>query len=70
MWLEEWYARNASGPGHGGQREPPLIVGATGTPALPIPVGEMCIGVGAHTHYWDRSAPDVANHLDFLISTA
>jgi hypothetical protein len=28
---------------------------------------EMCIGAGAHTHYWDQSAPDIAEKLDDLI---
>jgi hypothetical protein len=27
----------------------------------------MCIGIGAHTHYWDRTAPDVAAALETLI---
>jgi len=27
----------------------------------------MCIGAGAHTHYWDQSAPDIAEKLDDLI---
>ena len=33
----------------------------------PRSCSEMCIGLGAHTHYWDRSAPEVAAHLDKLI---
>ena len=28
----------------------------------------MCIGIGAHTHYWDRTAPDVAHTLNALIN--
>jgi hypothetical protein len=28
---------------------------------------EMCIGAGAHQHYWDQSAPDIAEKLDELI---
>jgi hypothetical protein len=28
---------------------------------------ESCIGPGAHTHYWDRTAPDVAQKLNELI---
>jgi hypothetical protein len=27
----------------------------------------MCIGIGAHTHYWDRNAPDIAHVLAKLI---
>ena len=28
---------------------------------------EMCIGAGAHTHYWDDTAPDIAEQLNALI---
>lgn len=28
---------------------------------------EFCIGAGAHTHYWDRTAPQIALELDALI---
>jgi hypothetical protein len=29
---------------------------------------DACIGLGAHTHYWDRTAPDVGHELDRLIA--
>jgi len=29
---------------------------------------EFCIGAGAHTHYWDETAPMIANELDRLIA--
>ena len=29
---------------------------------------EFCIGAGAHTHYWDRTAPTIARELDRLIA--
>jgi len=29
---------------------------------------DACIGLGAHTHYWDRTAPDVSTQLDKLIA--
>jgi hypothetical protein len=29
---------------------------------------EVCIGAGAHTHYWDDSAPEVATMLDELVT--
>jgi hypothetical protein len=35
--------------------------------ASPSTRAEMCIGIGAHTHYWDRNAPDVAHVLSKLI---
>jgi hypothetical protein len=28
---------------------------------------EFCIGAGAHTHYWDETAPMIALELDRLI---
>jgi hypothetical protein len=30
---------------------------------------EFCIGAGAHTHYWDKTAPLVAQELDALIKS-
>lgn len=29
---------------------------------------DACVGLGAHTHYWDRTAPDIGNQLDKLIA--
>jgi hypothetical protein len=31
---------------------------------------EICIGAGAHTHYWDETAPEIAFELDRLIDHA
>jgi hypothetical protein len=31
---------------------------------------EFCLGVGAHTHYWDKTAPEVAQEIDRLIRKA
>jgi hypothetical protein len=28
---------------------------------------DSCIGLGAHTHYWDRTAPDIAEQLDAFV---
>lgn len=28
---------------------------------------ELCIGAGAHTHYWDSTAPEIAEELDLLV---
>ena len=28
---------------------------------------DACIGLGAHTHYWDRTAPDLGEQLDRMI---
>jgi hypothetical protein len=61
LWLDEWYQRtpNDADP----RTTPPLLVESDdGTHA------EMCIGAGAHTHYMDDTAPDIAWMLDQLIS--
>jgi hypothetical protein len=60
LWLDEWYYRTAGGPDQGRYPEP--IHFATEGPRR-----EMCIGAGAHTHYWDDTAPDVAEQLNLLI---
>jgi hypothetical protein len=31
---------------------------------------DVCIGAGAHTHYWDRTAPMIAEMLDRAIARA
>lgn len=31
---------------------------------------ELCIGAGAHTHYWDSTAPEIAEELDLLVRDA
>jgi hypothetical protein len=31
---------------------------------------ELCIGAGAHTHYWDETAPEIAFELEKLIDHA
>ncbi len=36
--------------------------------AAPVTRREFCIGAGAHTHYWDRTAPQIAVQLDELIA--
>jgi hypothetical protein len=70
MWLNEWYVRNLEGPDHGQWPEAPTMI-VNPSPREPsVRFGEMCIGVGGHTHYWDNSAPDIAAHLDELIATA
>jgi hypothetical protein len=59
LWLDEWYKREASD----GSEEGETYV-ATDPPGRRE---EMCIGAGAHQHYWDQSAPDIAEKLDELI---
>jgi hypothetical protein len=60
LWLDEWYNRNGGGPHQGLTSEPIYAAGDV----LRV---EACIGAGAHTHYWDDTAPDVARALDQLI---
>lgn len=60
LWLGQWLYRN----GTGNTRQPPDIAYVD----APQSCAEMCIGLGAHTHYWDRSAPEVAAMLDQLIA--
>jgi len=55
LWLDEWYRRTASGN--------PNEMYLARAPRR----SEGCIGAGAHTHYWDDTAVDVARELDSLI---
>ncbi len=60
LWLEVWYGRTDGPPDEGRYPQPIHVVhGDRRT--------EMCIGAGAHTHYWDDTAPDVAELLNSLI---
>lgn len=63
IWLNEWFRRNDRGDREGGYPDPILVYTA---PAR----SEMCIGLGAHTHYWDETAPDIRDSLDALILNA
>lgn len=60
VWLQEWYCRTSGPPEQG--RYPEAIHQVRGGRRT-----EMCIGAGAHTHYWDDTAPDVAQLLNSLI---
>jgi hypothetical protein len=59
LWIGQWMQRNSSGD--------PTQPAEIAHEMAPWPRDEMCIGLGAHTHYWDRSAPDIAKRLDDLI---
>jgi hypothetical protein len=53
LWLDEWHLRTPKDADP--RTTPPLLVESDdGTHA------EMCIGAGAHTHYMDDTAPDIA----------
>jgi hypothetical protein len=60
LWSGLWFRRNADSQGYG------AVVHIND--AAPARRAEMCIGIGAHTHYWDRTAPDVADALHALIT--
>lgn len=60
LWLTEWYRRTIGGDNAGGYPEPLYVASSGGR-------SETCIGAGAHTHYWDDTAPDVAEQLNALI---
>jgi hypothetical protein len=58
LWSGQWLIRNAADA----PMAPPDTASDSARSRL-----EMCIGLGAHTHYWDRSAQDVAAEIDRLI---
>jgi hypothetical protein len=60
LWLDEWYCRTAGLPASGKYPQPLYRATAAGRE-------EACIGAGAHTRYWDDTAPDVAEILNELI---
>jgi len=60
LWLDEWYYRTDGAHGSGAYPQPIYIATAG-------PRSEACIGAGAHTRYWDDTAPDVSEFLDKLI---
>jgi hypothetical protein len=60
LWLDEWYSRTDGIAGSGNYSELIYVAGAGSR-------NEACIGAGAHTRYWDDTAPDVADLLNALI---
>lgn len=64
IWVNDWYQRTGGGENQGAYPEPLIIFVDAGKPPTRV---EACIGLGAHTHYWDRTAPDVAEKLNELI---
>jgi hypothetical protein len=58
LWLDEWFYR----PAHSAANPVPTLIAS--------PNGgreEMCIGAGAHCHYMDDTAPDIAFKLHSLL---
>lgn len=58
LWLDEWYHR----PAYSNAQPVPLVIASPGGERQ-----EMCIGAGAHVHYMDDTAPDIAWKLGSLI---
>lgn len=58
LWLDEWYHRPAYSPGS----ETPHVISSRDQKRH-----ELCIGGGAHVHYMDDTAPDIASLLDSLL---
>jgi len=59
LWIGQWLRHNATTSYH----HPAAIAMDVNRERA-----EMCIGLGSHTHYWDRTAPDVGAALDKLIT--
>lgn len=63
VWLNNWYNRTESGPECGPYPDAIKLF-------APLPhAHEGCIGRGGHNDYWNRTAPDLAQQLDVLISS-
>jgi hypothetical protein len=62
LWLTEWYRRTEKCDKDG--IYPEEIKKISDTDEIRV---EFCIGAGAHTHYWDDTAPDIAEELNKLI---
>jgi len=61
VWLHNWYRRNGDGDDKGQPPQPPTVFNPSDG------ARELCIGIGGHNDYWNRSAPDIAEQLDLLI---
>lgn len=60
LWSGEWYARNTGSNADGQWPEKASVIADAAR-------RELCIGAGAHTHYWDETAPDITMKLEELI---
>jgi len=69
IWTNHILGRTGGGDNEGAFPNPaaPTVYFEGATPENSERV-DACIGLGSHTHYWDRTAPDVGNQLDALIA--
>lgn len=65
LWSDHWYSRNKEGAKQGKYPEAVTIIRDADPPDTRR--AEMCIGLGGHNDYWNRTAPDMAEQLDKLI---
>lgn len=63
LWLNEWYRRTRGSDENGIYGGLDAIEKVKDRAETRI---EFCIGAGAHTHYWDDTAPDIALELNQL----
>jgi len=70
VWTYDVFGRT-SGPAGGGSFPNPYVPEIFQDGVAPNPAHRIdaCIGLGAHTHYWDRTAPDVGTQLDILVAS-
>jgi hypothetical protein len=68
VWINNVVTRTRGRAGDGSHPVPPepTIYYDASNPLRALRV-DACIGLGSHTHYWDRTAPDVGKQLDKLI---
>ncbi|MFL6387634.1 MAG: hypothetical protein ACJ71U_09115 [Terriglobales bacterium] len=64
LWLDQWMDRTGSGDQGGKFPAEPRAEQFTDGAKQRV---EACIGLGAHTHYWNRSAPDIGMIVDGLL---
>ena len=64
LWLDQWMDRTGSGDQGGKFPAEPRAEQFTDHTQQRV---EACIGLGAHTHYWNRSAPDIGMIVDGLL---
>jgi hypothetical protein len=70
LWSDHWFCRTDGKPDEGMYPEPIEIIHdevLTAEGATVTTRAEMCIGLGGHNDYWNRTAPDMAQQLDKLI---
>jgi hypothetical protein len=69
VWINYVFGRTSGEDNDGVFPKPPLAeIYTDKNPHERTARFDACIGLGAHTHYWDRTAADVSTQLDRLIA--